>query len=1150
MDKVEASVLQLSLLGAPKVIRRNKGVGGFITRKAEALLYYLAVTERPHTRVSLAALLWPEMPEQNARKNLRDVIASLRKILGDHLLISQQTVSLDLTQPLWVDVITLSRVLGDAKSAALEDLREAIGLYHGEFLEGFHLLNANPFDEWARQKREEYHTLILNGLHILADRYLAAGEYDAGLTATRRLLLLDSWNEEAHRKQMILLAFSGQRGLALAQYQSCLQLLAAELRVEPMPETTALYRHIRNGTPLEELVDLPKLASELAFADDGKVGPVKPRAALMAIPHNLPRQLTPLVGRVHESMVIHNKLLDAAFPLVTIVGEGGVGKTRLALSVAHAMLEGLPPGHSAERARPNGWTTNQLLRSSDSELRPAPFVDGIWFVPLAGLSAGANVVEQLSDAIANVLDFELTDGALRKAQLIDRLAGKRLLLILDNFEHLGVGVGFLVELLQSCYHLKLFVTSRHRLNLQAEFVYRLEGLGAPAGVDEQEWRDQSLLDYDSIRLFLERASRTSPGFMLTPENQRHVLAICQFVEGLPLGIELAAALIEHHDVAVVAQQLTNNYAFLAADLADLAPRHRSMSRVLDYSWHLLSSAEAQILAQCAIFHGGFTLDAATAITGATFGQLESLLHQSLLRYADEARFALHELVQHYADEQLEIMPARKSMVMTRFYEYYLKLLHTSQASLPEQRQLAGVLRLEFDNIRAAWLLAVAANAVDALANGLDGLLLCCELMGRYKVGETLIRHARQWCEEQRAALAGEQPAVQHLLARLRLAQGYLSFKLGNLGDAAISFERALEEGRRRQDPHLLAHGQRRVLALWLARGNYRAALTVGEEALRWARQGEESALEGSILADMGIAYSRLGLREQAHDAFRHAHQLAQRQGAKEAEATALLYWGDFYTQIGNFAQALESLQQALFLLRRIDKQAGIAMVLYHLGSLLLTIGNLGEARTHLEQALAMLHRVSERYYEEAVIIKVSALYLQLGLYEKAESYQEQALRLAAGAGYQALLAEALLNGGRLWAIRGQRRQAVDAFQRALAFWQENEQRGWACAAQCELAWLAFAEGDGAAALTAITPVVAELQRAPLDFAVDPLQIAWRCYTILATHQDGRAQPLLAVAYQQLQQQAQSIQDDDLRQNLLTQVAHYQAISAAFQTQKR
>jgi tetratricopeptide (TPR) repeat protein len=327
-------------------------------------------------------------------------------------------------------------------------------------------------------------------------------------------------------------------------------------------------------------------------------------------------------------------------------------------------------------------------------------------------------------------------------------------------------------------------------------------------------------------------------------------------------------------------------------------------------------------------------------------------------------------------------------------------------------------------------------------------------------------------------------------------------------------------------------------------------LTVGEEALRWARQGEESALEGSILADMGIAYSRLGLREQAHQAFCHAHQLAQRQGAKEAEATALLYWGDFYTQIGNFAQALESLQQALFLLRRIDKQAGIAMVLYHLGSLLLTIGNLGEARTHLEQALAMLHRVSERYYEEAVIIKVSALYLQLGLYEKAESYQEQALRLAAGAGYQALLAEALLNGGRLWAIRGQRRQAVDAFQRALAFWQENEQRGWACAAQCELAWLAFAEGDGAAALTAITPVVAELQRAPLDFAVDPLQIAWRCYTILAAHQDGRAQPLLVAAYQQLQQQAQSIQDDDLRQNLLTQVAHYQAISAAFQTQKR
>lgn len=1150
MKNAETGVLSLSLLGTPKLLRDGKVVSGFITRKAEALFYYLAVTERPHTRAALAALLWPEMLEQNARKNLRDVIASLRKLVGDHLLISHQTVAMDLTQSCWVDVAVLSKVLTDPRNVALDDLREALGLYHGEFLEGFYIVHATPFDEWARQKREEYHTLVLNGLHLLADRYLTAGEYDPGLTATRRLLLLDPWNEEAHRKQMILLALAGQRGAALAQYQTCVQILADELRVEPMAETTTLYRRIRDGEPLEALLDLPTPAEARHRSGTGATAVAEQMVPAPILPHNLPRQLTPLIGRVHESLVVYNKILDPAFPLVTVVGEGGVGKTRLALCVARAMVEGVPPGQPEESVRRGGRGAHQPFHAAGNGGRSALFVDGIWFVPLAGLSSDGNVADQIAEAIATVLNIDLTGGTQLKSQLIARIAGKQILLILDNFEQLGAGVGFLVELLQSCYHLKLLVTSRHRLNLQAEFVYRLEGLNAPDPVEDSDFSNQSLLHFDSIQLFLERANRTSPGFALTPENQRHVLTICQFVEGLPLGIELAAALVEHHDVAVVAQQLTTNYAFLAANLADLAPRHRSMSRVLAYSWQLLTTEEAQVLAQCAIFHGGFTLEAATAITGATLLQLESLVHQSLLRYADEARFALHELVQRFAAEQLDQMPAHKRTVMNRFYQYYLNLLHTNQNVLPEQRQVAVALRLEFDNIRPAWLLAVAANDVTALAKGLDGLMLCCELMGRYKAGETLIRHARQWCEEQRTAVADEQPAIHHLLARLRLAQGYLSFKLGNLGDAAVSFERALEEGRRRQDPFLLAEGQLRVMALWLVRGNYRAALAVGGEALQWAQQGSNSALEGAILTNMAIAHSRLGAYEPAHERFRQALELAQRPGVKEAEATVLLHWGELYEQAGNFAQALDCLQQALFLLRRLDKQTGIAMVLYRLGALLLSVSILDEARSYLEQALAILHRVSDRFYEEAVLTKLCSLFFRLGLYEKAEFYQEQALRLSTDAGHQAILAEALLYAGRLWAVRSQKRQAVDAFERALAFWQTSGQRGWRCAAQIELAWLAFEQGDRTGALAATALVIAEQEQTPLDFATEPLLMLWRCYLILKANQDERAPRLLATAYQQLQRQATTISDDELRQNFLTQVAHHQAIIQQFQTQKR
>lgn len=346
-------MLQFSLLGAPKLLRNGNPVSGFVTRKAEALLYYLIVTERAHTRSAVAALLWPDMPEQNARKNLRDVIASLRKTVGDLLLISHQTLTLNPEYPYWADVAVVSKVLSEPKGAALDDLREAIGLYHGEFLEGFFVLNASPFDEWVRQKREEYHIFVLNGLHVLADRYLATNELEAGLTATRRLLLLDPWNEQAHRKQMWLLACAGQRAAALAQYQTCVQVLADELQLEPMPETTALYRQLRDGVfqphqPAQQETGRAIQGSHVHTPAPADVPP-------LLLPHNLPRQLTPLIDRFHESGALRNKLQDLNYPLITLVGEGGVGKTRLAIAVAQSIVEGsAPPAPARSSLRATG----------------------------------------------------------------------------------------------------------------------------------------------------------------------------------------------------------------------------------------------------------------------------------------------------------------------------------------------------------------------------------------------------------------------------------------------------------------------------------------------------------------------------------------------------------------------------------------------------------------------------------------------------------------------------------------------------------------------------------------------------------------------------------------------------------------------------
>lgn len=1141
MQRQEACLLQFSLLGAPKLLRNGNLVSGFITRKAEALLYYLAVTERAHTRSAVAALLWPDMPEQNARKNLRDVIASLRKTVGGLLLISHQTLALNPECPHWVDVTTVSKVLSDPKGAALDDLREAIGLYHGEFLEGFFILNALPFDEWVRQKREECLILVLNGLHTLADRYLAANEFDAGLTATRRLLLLDPWNEQAHRKQMWLLACSGQRAAALAQYQTCVQILADELQLEPMPETTALYMQIRDG-----VFDLrPPVRQDAAHSSpEGVDSTVALPAALP--PHNLPRQLTPLVDRFHESSALRKKLLDPNYPLITLVGEGGVGKTRLALAVAQSIVDG-----SAAISPGNGnWRSTGLLgigpATAPTRARQPQFQDGVWFVPLANLTPGDNIAEQLATAIAVALGLEFVGGRLLKTQLLERLAHKNLLLILDNFEHFSAGVGFVIELLQSVHQLKLLVTSRHRLNLQAEYVYRLEGLAIPETAEGGTWNSATMLDYGSVQLFLERAGRTTPGFALTAENQSKVLAICQFVEGLPLGIELAAALIEHHDVAVIAQALTANYTLLAADLADLSPRHRSISTVLDYSWQLLTADEAEILAQCSIFQGGFTLDAVAAITGASVAQLESLVHQSLLRHADGGRLEMHELVRHYAATRLSATPLLQAAVTKRYSTYYIDLLYANQAQLPDNRVIVTALRQELDNIRAAWVYISAATNTALVAKGLDGFVRCYEMAGLYQEGEALLGQTVNRFETRAACEGAAAPEQRHLLARLWLEQGFFCLHLGYLDVAATLYHRAQDEGRQLNDAFLLAYAQLRISLLMLMRGNYKAALDAGKAALQWAQQIEFMALQGSILSNIGIAYEHSGDLVQAHTYLLQALQSTRQHGTKEAEALLLIQLGELHQKTGNFAEALHCHQQALFLLRRIDKQQGIGLVLHYLGALLITMGDFIQARLHLEQALEIFRQIGDRYYVELVLTRLSNLFYQLELYEKAHSYSEQAVALAGGAGHQSILAEALLYAGRIWAAQHQSAQATAAYQRALTIWQESGQADWAIATQAELAWLAYAGQDYAGARRLVDQILARPTDVILNSASEPFQVAWICYKVLVGNGDPRAHALLVDAHRQLLVQAATIHDEELRQSFLEKVTVNRAIIGAYQ----
>lgn len=249
--------LYIRLLGVPEITLNEAPVTGFISNKVLALLSYLVITGRSHRRESLAGLLWSDATEELARKSLSMALSNLNRLLGDYLWIDRQTVAFNRKSPYWLDVATFCQYIHVAiqqreqgaplTSAHITALQEAVNLYRGHFLEGFYLRGAREFEEWMLSQQEWLRQLNLQALHVLTEQYLACGHYLNGIETANRLLALEPWQEETHRQLMLLLALSGRRNAALAQYETCRRLLAQELGVTPEEETMRLYHAIFKG---------------------------------------------------------------------------------------------------------------------------------------------------------------------------------------------------------------------------------------------------------------------------------------------------------------------------------------------------------------------------------------------------------------------------------------------------------------------------------------------------------------------------------------------------------------------------------------------------------------------------------------------------------------------------------------------------------------------------------------------------------------------------------------------------------------------------------------------------------------------------------------------------------------------------------------
>ncbi|MDX1414936.1 MAG: BTAD domain-containing putative transcriptional regulator [Candidatus Promineifilaceae bacterium] len=675
------SKLDLFLLGTPRALR-DGALLETERRKAMALLAYLAVEPRSHPREELAALLWPDFERASALSYLRRTLWELNNLLGkEWLATDRQFVRLIRTQTFWLDtqqfrdLIQEYRAQPSSSANKLQLLEEAIHLYKADFLSGFTIQDSAAFEEWQRLQsaalqREFRWTL----LHLVSEQE-SMGDVEAALVTAHRWLALDDLNEEAHRSLIRLYAMLGDRTSAIRQYELLTQRLYEELAVTPQQETADLYRAVVSG----HLSAVTQRAMKDRQNDQTKqdTGPVS---------LNLPRFPTRFIGRRPEVKQIVDLMAQDQTHLLTLLGPGGSGKTRLAVEAAEELS--------------------------------GQFPDGVYFVPLAPLQDSTSIIS----AAAKILDFSFYREVERpRQQLLNYLRQQNLLLIFDNFEHLidSDSLSLIQELLSNSSHLRIMVTSRSRLNISEERLFPVAGMKLPelSAVDRLVDSAPQVNAYSGLMLFTDRAARIKPGFQITQENLSDIVNICRLVEGMPLGIELAASWLELLPAHEILSEIRRSLDFLETSISDVPDRQRSIRAVFDSSWALLAEDERDVVMRLSIFPGTISRKAAEEVGRSSLRTLLSLVNKSWLQPLEDGRYQIHELLRQFAQERLQKDPHLRRTVHDEQLHYFANLLHGLITPLRRsgQKEALDQINLEFENIRAAWEWALLNGEIDLLS---------------------------------------------------------------------------------------------------------------------------------------------------------------------------------------------------------------------------------------------------------------------------------------------------------------------------------------------------------------------------------------------------------------------------------------------------
>jgi len=888
-------MLEVHLLGRFEILLDGQP-RDLLSRPAQSLLAYLVLHPGiAHRREQLAGLLWPDSDETNARRYLSQALWLLRKSLDDTYFKADKLTLTFTPQPEdRLDVYILTQ-----PAHAPDAWMRSLAVYQGRLLPGF-------YEDWAWEQAEQFQALFEQQAHTLLDWLVTEHRWKDALEWGEHWLRLGETPEPAYRALMQAHAGLGDQAGVAAVYRRCVTALNRDLGVEPSPETTTLYEQLRTG----ELHNQQRTQST-------------------APTNNFLVEPTPLIGREKELADLVAWMRQDESRLITIVGPGGMGKTRLAMACAAQFI-----GNS------NGM--------------PSAFPHGLYFVNLAPLSEAAHIIPTLAEAVG----FPLQGGQDKrtpKQQVLDYLREKRMLLVLDNFEHLLEGADLVADILQTATQVKILVTSRERLHLRQEQVCSIQGLEFPETVLKPESASSEEAEaYAAVKLFIHAAQRTRPDFHLNggSDDLTYLARICRLVDGMPLALELAAAWVDMLPLAEIAREIQASLDFLESEMRDAPARHHSIRAAIDCSWQKLTTEEQTIFAQLSVCRGGFTRKAAQKITGASLPLLARLVNKSFLQYHPARdRYQMHELMRQFGMEKLATDREFETAIHNQHSTYYCQALSDRTTDLKGFRQKEVITEIEADveNTRAAWNWAVRQQDFASLERAAFSLTRFYEWNGRFQEYEEAVAAAIDALTQSQAS-PNQQAVLAHLL-HLQCARP----------NATIAEWRGLLE----KTLALLAH-----------------LTQIGTDV---------TALQADDEFHRGLLYETVGDYPQAERALQNSLTYYQQSGKNWEAVGAWLELGNCTARQGNYSQADAYAQQALALAHSIGDRLSVAMALNSLSGIANNQGQFALSRRFAEESLEIAQDLGQLWMQGRMLMEIGTSFTAEVRQAEALSYHQESL---------------------------------------------------------------------------------------------------------------------------------------------------------------